>query len=148
MNANGIAVGYAGCVASETLTFRWSELQGMGHLSHYSGGYPIFPAESINGNGTIAGVLIAHHITEPPEAYRPILWTVFNSRIDLAPVTICDPPDDPCAIAQDAPRINDGHVVVGTYLDGAYRWTAATGLVYLPILAGRTPVAARCQLLC
>lgn len=141
VNSDGIAVGYTGCVASETLTFRWSELRGMEHLSHFPGGYPIFPAESINESGTITGVFLAHYVTVPPEAYRPILWTVSNSRIDLVPATLCDPPEEHCAAPQSAPVINDNEMVVGTYFDGAYRWTAASGLVYLPLLAGWIPAA-------
>lgn len=141
VNSDGIAVGSTGCLAGETLTFRWSELQGMEHLGHFEGGYPIWPAESINKSGTIAGVLIAGYITVPAEAYRPILWTASNSRIDLVPPTLCDPPEEWCAVAYTSPRINDNDVVAGTYLEGAYRWTAATGLVYLPILGARTPIA-------
>ncbi len=140
VNADGTAVGYTGCVAGESLTFRWSELQGMEQLANFAGGYPIDQAQSINKRGTIAGVDLGW-ATAPNPAPRPVLWTVTNTRIDLVAATICDPPQPACSSFPSSPLINDNEVVAGTYIDLAYRWTAATGLVHLPILGARVPTA-------
>lgn len=142
VNADGVAVGSTSCVAGEYLTFRWSELQGMQQLANFEGGYPIIFGESISNNGTIAAIYLAWNDI-PSTFSRPTLWTATNGRVDLVPAAECDPLAD-LPWCNDVPgfnRINDNDVVTGTYTGGAYRWTAETGLVYLPILGSRAPTA-------
>lgn len=140
VNADGVAVGSTSCVAGEYLTFRWSELEGMEQLAGFAGGYAIIGGESINRSGTIAGVLLGWS-TVPETASRPVLWTAANARIDLVPAAPCDPPHPWCSTAETGHYVNDRGVVAGTYVEGAYRWTAATGLVNLPGLGARVPTA-------
>ncbi len=130
VNANGVVVGETTCIAMEDLVFRWSEETGMQQLANYPGGYRI-DGGSINKQGNIAASL---NYNWSEEFASPIIWTPTNTRIDLSPGTPGNPTD-----------INDRNEVVGTGLLGTawapFRWTAATGLVALPALGTRRPVA-------
>jgi probable HAF family extracellular repeat protein len=144
VNVEGVAVGSTSCVAAEGLTFRWSEGGGMEQLANFARGYPIIGAESINESGTIAGTLLGWGEL-PFSNSRPVLWTLANTRIDIVPRVLCEEGADPapaeCSIVPVGHYINDNNVVVGVYVGGAYRWTAETGLVYLPSLGDRWPTA-------
>ena len=130
VNEDGVIVGETLCIAQEYLTFRWHEGIGMQQLANYPGGYQAIGG-SINKTGNIAAAFNENSIAG---YYTPIIWTPANARIDLAP-----------GISADVSDINDNDEVVGVGSWGAtraaYRWTPATGLVALPALGSRRPVA-------
>jgi len=101
----------------------------MQQLANYPGGYAIIWGRSINEAGYIAATYSLNWGQTP---YSPIIWTPTNARIDLAP-----------GVAGEAHDINDKNEVVGTGVvaGGVWRWSTTTGIVALPALAGRTPVA-------
>lgn len=129
VNANGVVVGQTLCIAMEYLTFRWMDGVGMQQLANYPGGYAI-TGGSINSEGYIA----AAHLSIDAPSFSPTLWTPANTRVDLAP-----------GWAGSSLDINDRNAVVGLRYQGMtplpFRWTPATGLVDLPALGTRTPVA-------
>ena len=135
VNSSGVAVGETNCVAGEYLTFVWSQAAGMQQLANYPNGYPITGA-TLNQAGNIAATFNTGVFND----FRPIIWTPTNTRMDLVPQRSCDPQTCEGIFAAD---INDNNEVVGTGPPGAgvWRWTAATGLVYLPALGSGMPVS-------
>jgi probable HAF family extracellular repeat protein len=140
VNTAATVVGVTDCLASETLTFRWSRAAGMEFLANFPGGYGTLGG-SINSAGNIAALFSTNNVFYD---LRPIIWTPGNVRIDLVDVVSCDPEINPevvCRSGFPVHFINDRDHVVGIHDEAPYRWTRAAGLTRLPELDGRTPIA-------
>jgi probable HAF family extracellular repeat protein len=138
VNRDAVVAGETGCVAGETLTFRWSQATGMQQLANFPGGYGTRGGK-INDAGNIAAVYSTNNTLLDA---RPIIWTPANTRIDLA-TPACYPGPDSCSAAPPG-DINAADEVVGPGggpISGPWRWTSAGGLVLLTALGTASPMA-------